>query len=505
MKKLILLFIAFLASVTIFRLTQIGKLQLAADEAYFWEWSRHLDISYHDQGPILGLAIFLSTQLLGKISEFSVRLPSVIFALGTIIFVYLLAKNIFQNIYSGLLSAIFLQVIPITAVGGMLITADIPMVFFWTLSLYFLYKAVFQEKSICWYLAGISSALGIMSKYTMVFFSGSVFLFLLFSRKQRRWFLRKEPYIALGLSLIGFLPTLIWNIKNNFLTYGYIRSLFFSGEYSYPGIQGLKGVLEYTGGQLGVVSPFIGLFFIYLIIFLSREGFKKKNDDFLFLFWTSLTVLLVFGVISFFSSVEENWPVPAYISLSIAGGGFLSSDFFKNFKYKTIISRYAVFAFSFGFLLTALLHLHALYKIFPLAVHMDPTDKLRGWKELGKEVTALMKESPAHTFVLSNYFGTASELAFYIEGQPEIRCVDTGQRIRQYRLWSKFDSLAGDDAVYVSRDPEAEPIVKSIFHSVELEKTIPIYRDGQRIRTFYLYRCKKFKGNYELPKSPTLF
>ena len=42
-----------------------GHLNLAEDEAYYWEWSRSLDWCYYDQGPMLALAIRLGTALLG--------------------------------------------------------------------------------------------------------------------------------------------------------------------------------------------------------------------------------------------------------------------------------------------------------------------------------------------------------------------------------------------------------------------------------------------------------
>lgn len=497
----------FTGVITLFRLTHIGRLGLTADEAYFWEWSRHLGVAYSDQGPVLGLSIYLTTQLLGFTTELSVRLLSIFYGLGTIILVYSLASSIFKNEWAGAIAVFTLNAIPMCAAGGMLITADVPMIFFWTLALFCSHKALNSsiKPRLWWYLAGISSSFGIMSKYTSVFFIFSIFLYVLFSKKQRTWLLKKEPYLAFLISLTGFIPEIIYNLKNNWPTYGYIRSLFFSGEYTYSGVPGLKGLAEYIVGQLAVATPFLGLIFIYLLVYLLLNGRKNKNENYIFLFFTSFTVLFVFGIMSFFSSVEENWPVPAYVSLSIATGGFLATELFKNLKTKKIFATYASFSLILGFTLSVIFYIQALYTIFTLPEWMDPSDKARGWKQLGAEASQILDELPGNKFILTNYFGIAGELAFYMKGQPEIRCIDAGQRLREYRYWSNFDSQEGQNAIYITAYPKIEPLVNSLFGSIEPVRTINIYRNSLLIKRFYAYRCLNFKGGYIIPRSPTLF
>jgi len=497
----ILLTVIFLVSILIFRLLYIGKFDLTPDEAYFWEWSRHLSISHSDQGPVLGLIIFLSTHLVGKINEFSVRLFSPILALFTTILVYLISKNIFKNIYSALLSMFVLSILPICAVGGMLITADIPLVFFWTISLFFVQKAISTNECKWWYLTGLSSALGIMSKYTMLFFLISVFLLILISQRQRILLIRKEIYVAFGISILGLLPMLIWNTTHNMATYGYIKSLFLYNKVIYVDKPGVDGVLEFITGQLGIVTPFIGLLFLYLLFILAFYGFKNNNDNFLLLFFSAITLFLFFGTMSYFCSVEENWTVVAYISLSIASGVLVSQEFSEKIRYKIFIKNYAIFAFVTGSIFTLFIYLQLIFKILPLDAKVDPTNRVRGWKELGNEVTEILRKCPDNTFILTNYFGIASELSFYVDGKPQVRCVDVGQRLRDYRYWTEFESVTGYDAVFVSAYPIMEPIIKKIFISTKFLKTIYISSDNQLIRTFYVFICKNYKGGYKLPKS----
>ena len=44
-------------------------LDLAPDEAHYWDWSRHLDWSYYSKGPLVAWIIRLSCWLFGPLSE----------------------------------------------------------------------------------------------------------------------------------------------------------------------------------------------------------------------------------------------------------------------------------------------------------------------------------------------------------------------------------------------------------------------------------------------------
>src|SRR5205807_7350030 len=73
------------AALRILYLANDCPLDLAPDEAHYWDWSRHLDWSYYSKGPLVALLIRLSCELLGPLSRsltgtdlLAVRLPAVI-------------------------------------------------------------------------------------------------------------------------------------------------------------------------------------------------------------------------------------------------------------------------------------------------------------------------------------------------------------------------------------------------------------------------------------------
>ena len=60
-------------------LTHSCPIDLSGDEAQYWDWSRHLDLSYYSKGPMVAYIIRASCALLGDNMP-AVRLPALIFA-----------------------------------------------------------------------------------------------------------------------------------------------------------------------------------------------------------------------------------------------------------------------------------------------------------------------------------------------------------------------------------------------------------------------------------------
>src|SRR6478736_3752570 len=79
-------------------------LDLAPDEAHYWDWSRHLDWSYYSKGPLVAWLIRLSCELLGPLSveltgslAAAVRFPAVACHLSLLTGWYVLAAGMFRS------------------------------------------------------------------------------------------------------------------------------------------------------------------------------------------------------------------------------------------------------------------------------------------------------------------------------------------------------------------------------------------------------------------------
>lgn len=489
-------FISILAVLTIFRLIYARLLPLSADEAYFWQWSRHLDLSYYEHPPMTGIVVALFT--LFKSTLLTVRLAPIFLVLGTTILVYLLAREIFQDERVAFWSGILINIAPIFAVGAVITTTDAPLAIFWMLTLYFVYKATNSRKQYWWWLSGLALGFSFLTKFISISIPISIFLFLLFSKEKRKWLMRKEPYLALFLSLLVFSPVIIWNASRGWVTFKYNLGMrYISSDTSLK----FRYFLEYFGGQTFILSPFLFIGCLAGIINSGYRGFKNNDDKSLFLFFTSVVVLLIFGIYSWFDRVAPHWVSCSYLTAFIA----MAILFFGRERKKVYRTLWIAIV-SLAILMTVFIHVVPVYpKILTSIINSKRGGPkglevfLSGWmKDLGKKVSVIKKEMSEDSFILCRGYALASYVAFYTDSQYETYSI--GQSTphgHSYRYWSDFDSLIGKDAIFVKGGENEDGYIEKLspaFDEIRKEPVFEITRDGEVIKKFSIWRCYNFKG-----------
>lgn len=513
-KHYIIILSLFLFACTLFRYYYIftGPNGLSPDETQYWQWSRHLDLSYYAKGPVIAYLIAFSTWLMGD-NDLGVRFFAPILLALTSLILYRTVKVIFDDAGTAFASAVTIQIIPLFSVHGLVMTIDPPFVFFWTLSLYLFWKAVYGEGNpdleyqnrgtgkehlqsltsdsglLYWLLLGLTIGLGLLTKYIMVLFYAGAFLFLLTSGERRWWLKKKEPYLAFVFSIIVFSPVIIWNMNHDWV------SLKHTAGHAHVA-EGFKisfaDFFEFIGSQIGVISP--------LLFFAMMKGAIKNRRSTLFprgmtfLFWFWAPVLVFFIVKSLQAKVQANWAMVAYITILIA-----SADFYLN---RHVLKKwekiYFVFAFCMAFFVTAAAHYPSLGN---LPVKLDSTARLRGWKELGIKTEAVYNSMVSATgeqpFIFSDRFQVSSELAFYMPSKPATYLAKLGsRRMNQYDIWGGFDQLAGRDAIFVTSKEKYRTLpdmLRNAFDSYEKE-TFTVMERGRVLRIYYIFKCYGFKG-----------
>jgi len=493
------LFLSLVGATTLFHLWYVsaGFLDLAPDEAHYWEWSRHLDWSYYSKGPVVAYLIALSTRLGGD-TEFFVRLPAVIISAAVAIIVFLLAKEMFNSEMIGFYATLLLGLMPLYAAGAIFMTIDSPFILFWALAVFFLYKALRTENGLWWYPAGTAMGLGLLSKYTMVLLLPCLFLYLVLSPKGRPWLRQKEPYLALLLSGLLFSPVILWNAALGWVSFRHVLGQAGAGK----DLQlSFATFLQFLGSQAGVVTP---LFFLAMVLGMVRSGrlgIREAREEHLFLFCTSAPVLAFFLLFSLPTKVQANWAAPAYFTAALAVVAWGKDSIGKGppARKRWALRGLVALAFLLAFLVNVIGHFPALLGRVGIDLNpkMDPTRRLQGWRELGAEVSAVLKEMKTknHTFILSDAYQISSELAFYVDGHPRTYNANLGRRMNQYDLWEGFYSFKGSDAIYVTwGDGELHPEVKRAFASIQRERVLHILRRGHIAQTFSIYKGQNFQG-----------
>jgi undecaprenyl-diphosphatase len=503
-----LLFYIFLISITIFRFWFIASspFDLAEDEAHYWEWSRNLDISYYSKGPVVAYIIFIFTSIFGS-TEFGVRFGAVAISAGIAVITYYFISDIFDK-KKAFYSVILLNIIPVFAAGALIMTIDPPYLFFWSLALFFTYKAVNYNRK-WWYAVGIALGMGLLTKYTMAMFIPLLFLFLLLSKTNNHWLVKKEPYLAVIIGLMFFTQVIIWNIQHDWVSFRHVAGQAgISDDAAWNFYTSFMNLLEFAGSQIGIITPLIFIGMIYASVKAIKnirqqrditallEGDKKKfsGDDYLFLIIFSLPVFLFFLLYSFYSKVQANWAIPAYFTGLILTAAVFD-ELYKRSRTK-LLKAFIISSIGIAVAATAILHNTDMLKLFAITIKHDPTAKLRGWRELGNEISRLKKEMKKDSFIFSDKYQIASELAFYVNGQPTVYCANLSRRLNQYDFWDGFEKLIGRDALYIKGygDVENDKEIDNAFSSCKKLKAFVAYDNGYKRKDFSIFKCSGFKG-----------
>lgn len=481
-KKLIL----FISAVSLIRLIYINFVPLVPQEAYYWKYAKNLALSYFDHPPMAAWIIAFFTGLGGD-SVFFIRLGSVLISIGLMILLYQIVVKLFGNEDMALWTVIVINCTVLFSMGATIITPDVPLLFFWSLIVYFLVKLKMSEHWKWWYFSGISLGLALLSKYTAVLIVPGIFMYVLLSKNQRKWLLTIHPYLSVLLAAVVFLPVLIWNYQHDWASFAFQSSRRFSEMYRFR----FDFFFQLFGSQLGMLTPFIFIFVFGGWFFAGRKALKEKNETYSLLFWLSFPVFVIFTLSSLRSLAKMNWLAPGYITAIIAAIAWLFSE---NTKWSVRLKKVFKPGLVFGLVLVLFIHLLPLFPIAPIR----RGDTWTGWKELSARVLKIKQEMGPDTFIFGHEYKIPSEITFYTPNHEETHGGEViGEKGLQYSYWTNLDALANRDGIFVTSNAQRYRRIKNLeAHFVEVKEDEPlVIKRGDKIfRKFYLYRCYGYKG-----------
>ena len=310
--------------VALYHLLIIGAVGPGDNEAYYWTWSNHLDISFFDHPPMVAYMIALSTAVGGD-SVFFLRIGTVLLFCITSLLIYLLAFEISGSRKTAFFSLGLANIIPLFFLGGILTVPDAPLSVLWLLYLYLLLRVAKGVPWWHWYLMGFVLGLAVLSKYFAVLLVPSTLLFLLSDKKLRPNF--KSPHLYASLVLSGMVasPIIFWNIREGWASFTYHLSTRHSGGVFWDNLWTL------VIGQLGVVTPILLFCFISILFTFVKRGFRSGGDirD-KFIVLTSVPTLAFFYIVMCLTNdAEPHWPGLGYIPL-LVGAVWMYPEYLLN-------------------------------------------------------------------------------------------------------------------------------------------------------------------------------
>jgi len=380
------------------RLAIAALIPVTQDEAYYFDWARHLAWGYFDHPPgvaLLGLGVRLEPG-----SVFMARLGGLLAGLATLVVLDRFYRRCgLMDIRDRALALLLAGATLAGVAGGVITTPDSVLALTWALALHEAERALAVDPR-RWITAGIAIGLGLLGKYTM-FLIGPVLLLAILGTNWRQ-LLTRWPYLGAGAALLVFAPNLIWNAQNDWLTLGFQFGHGFATEVggavapeaaaivqSGPEMPGERAasLLGYLGVQLALwglialpilLAPWIGRREVGL------SDSRLTTPGRALLLAASLFPLGFFALVALISDVEANWP-----AMYLLGAAPLAALWLRRAR------RWAWMAALANLALVTLYAIHAATAALPLP---DSQNRLlretHGFAELAEIAAGL--DAPVH-------------------------------------------------------------------------------------------------------------
>ena len=322
-KKIDNIFIIFLIShLFIWTLVpSITNQNLPLDTIEALAWGSNLDWGFNKHPPMSAVLVEIFYQIFGA-NDWAYYLLSQLCVVFSFFIIWKLSKDFFDDNILSLLSVLLLEGIYFfnyTTPEFNVYVTELP---FWSLSIFFCWKALRTNFVRHWILFGSFAAFGVLSHY--LFFYLLLSLSLLFLN----YLIKKETNFKLFISLIPFiiilLPHFLWLIENDFVTVFY--GLHRTGGNEKIILDHISHPLIFIGKQAGILIPFFLM--ISFLVKKFKVNFYLKDDKMLFLIVISFLPIALVFLTSLIMGVKIRtmWMTPFYLFFGITAIYILKSQ-----------------------------------------------------------------------------------------------------------------------------------------------------------------------------------
>jgi dolichol-phosphate mannosyltransferase len=504
------------------RLFYLGSPELFYEEAYYWNYAKHLDIGYLDHPPMVAWIIGLFTNLMGD-NEFAVRFGAFACWLITAYFSFKLTREIHGRCNAGL-TILLIATLPVYFAIGWVMTPDAPLTACWAAALYYFHQALIHERRMAWTGIGVSIGLGMLSKYTIALLGPAALLFILVDRHSRKWLFRPEPYLAIFIAIMLFSPVIVWNAGHEWASFFYqsrdrMAERF---EFSLP---------YFIFSIILIITPTGFLSMIAITLYRRAAIFRddvvssdttsnSMNRSYFLLLTLTLFPIAVFLTLSLFRETKFHWTAPCWLGIvpymalianrNARSGGNKLVEWSQRAWPTTVVICLLCYGAA----------LHYLSLGFP-GMGYSKNSYLLGWQGFGREIQALVEQIERETgddllVVGMDRNRIASGLAFYrtkaieaskerVGREPAFQTSSWhlfGGRSLMYEYWFPIEAQNGKTMLLVSRNIAnlTSDDVRSRVRQAGDINEITLWKNGKPAGSSYYrlvkgYRNKQVESN----------
>ncbi len=477
-KNSTILLIFIIGLILLYRLFLLFNLDydLFFDEAYYYGWSQNLDFGYYSKPPMLSLLIFLTTWLFGD-SVIAIKIGAMLVYPITSMVIYFISKELFDEKVA-FYSALIFFTLPSVWLSSMIISTDVVLLLFWSLSLLFFIKAIKYNQFWWWFGAGVFSGLGLLSKYNFIFFLVSVLLVFVLIPQYRKHLKNRYFYMAIVVAFLLFLPNLYWNYNHDFISFVHTKEI----SHIDRELFNFNYFIEFFSAQFLLFGPI--LFFYFLVIVFKYRDIKKDNR-YLTLFLFSIIMLGFITVLSFLSRAFANWAAPAFVSATILVVAYLLEYKKERLLIYSIVIHSLIAIIFFNY--------HSLVSLFGVEItaKMDPFRRVSGWSGISQKIEKIHQNYPT-TIVLTNSRKETALFTYYLKQKCYIY---NPKKIteNQYHMTQNMNDELGRDFFFVTNRGDISEVSK-YFEGFKKLNSISERVDIDYNRSYDIFLLKNFRG-----------
>ncbi|WP_035655374.1 glycosyltransferase family 39 protein [Bradyrhizobium sp. STM 3809] len=434
---------------TIMRMVYAGALDLRTDEAYYWTWSKELQLCFLDHPPMIAWLVRLGTALFGD-TNLGVRFGGILAMAAS----QLLLADIVRRVTDDARAVILAVLLPEAALYYGLLMAkvapDVAAIPFALAMVWALVRLAESDDGRWWLAAGLFGGLALLSKFTVVMLLPAVAAFLLVPAWRGRWLASAYPWCGALIALAVFSPVLIWNAQHDWASFRFqfIRA-------AAPHDFSWRTLGDYIGLQFGQVGFVLFPATLTALTLTAWRGYRTREPvaillssavlvPFLYFLWKSLTL-----------RIGDTWPMfmwPigfAAVAINIVklqhGGApawFIRATL-----------RWVRIAIASGVAMVVMIFLYYVAAPWNFLGRTDPIGAEAGYEQVAARVEQELTKAGASWIATSDY-RTYAMMRWFFRGRVPVIQINERARFMGFRD-PGMDLIAGHPGLYVAREPDA--------------------------------------------------
>ena len=418
----------------------LSNINLPLDTIEALAWGNEFKLGYSKHPPLSAWFVEFFYKIFGN-QDWAYYLLSQTFVVFSFYIIFKFAEDFFKDPIYSLLSILLLEGIYFYNFTSPEFNVNVCLLPFWSLTVFYCWRAFKQDDIKSWVLLGIFSALGILSKYLFIYLLLSLDIFFIYVIIKKK--LSFKSLISLFVFCLLLLPHLVWLVNNDYMTiqYGIFRSVDdpLSSFGNYMLLDNIVYPFIFLAKQILIVLPFFVMFFFIISKFKFKLNHKDERLIFLLIITFAPIILMFFTSLISGARIRTMGMMPFYLFFAVTLIYIFKKQINLN-KLKNLLSAFIIIFF-----------------LSPTAYYISSITKKNERTDYpGKEISKLIQKKWDNNFsdeikLVVGYgwiYGWyAQNLSYHLESRPKWR-EELKQEKNLGTIWIKgFNEITDCDGV----------------------------------------------------------